>query len=59
MTQLLQGTGKLVVFRGIGGVAADSASPRLHQGAAVAIMKGMGGVKGLARLVQVRSYTLD
>ena len=54
VTQLLQGTGKLVVFRGIGGVPADNGSSRLHQGAAVAIMKGVGGVKGLARLVQVK-----
>ena len=55
VTRLLESTGKLVVFRGLGG-GANSSSSRLHQAAAVAIMKGVGGVKGLARLVQVCNY---
>ena len=50
--ELLDGTGKLVVFRGIGGVSSTSHT-QLHQEAAVAIMKGVGDIKGLARLVQV------
>ena len=55
ITQLLEGTGKLVIFRGIGGTTPQSSAggEPLHRGAAVAIMKGLGGVKGLARLVQV------
>lgn len=56
ITRLLQDTGKLVVFRGIGGggVASTDTTATQHRGAAVAIMKGMGGVKGMARLVQVQ-----
>lgn len=54
--ELLEATGKLVVFRGYGGSSqrgAASQESQLHHGAAVAIMKGTGSVKGLARMVQV------
>ena len=54
--ELLESTGKLVVFRGYGGSTqqGDVIQEQPHHGAAVAIMKGMGAVKGLARMVQVR-----
>ena len=45
----------MVIFRGIGGVREGISTP-LHHSAAVAVMKGNGSVKGLARLVQVCMY---
>ena len=48
--KLLEDTGKLVVFRGIGGTAGGDSIGGAH-GAAVAIFRD-GGVNGLARLVQ-------
>lgn len=48
--KLLEGTGKLVVFRGIGGAAGGDNVSDGH-GAAVAIFRD-GGINGLARLVQ-------
>lgn len=48
--KLLEATGKLVVFRGIGGTASVDSIGDAH-GAAVAIFHD-GGVNGLARLVQ-------
>lgn len=53
--QRLESTGKLVVFRGFGGVGGASPAPS-HHCAAVAIMKNSGRVHGLARLVQVHIF---